>query len=192
MTRQRTPALLAILRPVYVLSSCQRGHRRRPTIARAPSPISQHPGRAAPRGPRRADGGRGTDGPSPEGASSASPAGRCESRSVRWAVTEGVVLVRRTVLEQVGGWNERLFLYHEGFDLSWRIWDQGYTGWYAAGIRMHHPLNSPSRHAMFHRLSARNRVWVAYRNLPAPLIPPVPDGVDRRHRAADRTRRRSP
>ncbi|MDH6143521.1 GT2 family glycosyltransferase [Kitasatospora sp. GP30] len=88
------------------------------------------------------------------------------------SMTEGVVLVRRAVFEQVGGWNERLFLYHEGFDLSWRMWDRGYTGWYAAGIRMHHPLSSPSRHALFHRLSARNRVWVAYRNLPAPLIPP--------------------
>ncbi|WP_228718616.1 glycosyltransferase family 2 protein [Kitasatospora acidiphila] len=88
------------------------------------------------------------------------------------SMTEGVVLVRRAVFEQVGGWNGGLFLYHEGFDLSWRIWDRGCTGWYAAGIRMHHPLSSPTRHALFYRLSARNRVWVAYRNLPAPLITP--------------------
>jgi len=27
-----------------------------------------------------------------------------------------------------------------------RLWDLGYTGYYAAGIRMHHPLTSPTRH----------------------------------------------
>ncbi|GAA2255676.1 glycosyltransferase [Kitasatospora cystarginea] len=87
------------------------------------------------------------------------------------SMTEGVVLVRRDAFEQVHGWCDELFLYHEGFDLSWRLWACGYTGWYAAGLRMHHPLTSPSRHALFYRLAARNRVWVAYRNLPAPLIP---------------------
>lgn len=87
------------------------------------------------------------------------------------SMTEGVVLVRRTVFDQVGGWCAGLFLYHEGFDISYRIWARGFTGWYAAGLRMHHPLSSPSRHTLFHRLAARNRVWVAYRNLPAPLIP---------------------
>ncbi|MFI1283850.1 glycosyltransferase family 2 protein [Streptomyces sp. NPDC020858] len=87
-------------------------------------------------------------------------------------MTEGVVLVRRTAFDAVGGWADPLFLYHEGVDLSWRLWSHGHTGWYAAGIRMHHPLTSPTRHALFHRLAARNRVWVAYRNLPGALIPP--------------------
>ncbi|MFC7713930.1 hypothetical protein [Nonomuraea recticatena] len=37
-----------------------------------------------------------------------------------------------------------------------------------------HPATDPARHAGFHRLIARNRVWLAYRRLPAPLIPLYP------------------
>ncbi|MFE7402752.1 PIG-L family deacetylase [Streptomyces sp. NPDC057557] len=36
---------------------------------------------------------------------------------------------------------------------------------------MHHPVTSPARHRLFCRLAARNRIAVAYRNLPGPLIP---------------------
>ncbi|WP_406499858.1 glycosyltransferase [Streptomyces sp. NBC_00846] len=86
-------------------------------------------------------------------------------------MTEGVVLVRRSAFDAVGGWADEFFLYHEGLDLAQRLWSRGSTGWYAAEVRMHHPLTSPARHDQFHRLAARNRVWVAYRNLPAPLIP---------------------
>ncbi|CAM5629752.1 Glycosyltransferase family 2 protein OS=Streptomyces alboniger OX=132473 GN=CP975_31220 PE=3 SV=1 [Streptomyces alboniger] len=35
----------------------------------------------------------------------------------------------------------------------------------------HHPTTAPSRHAVYHRMVARNRVWLARRNLPALLIP---------------------
>ncbi|WP_222871467.1 hypothetical protein [Nonomuraea sp. PA05] len=38
-------------------------------------------------------------------------------------------------------------------------------------IVIHHPATDPARHATFYRLVARNRVWLAYRRLPAPLIP---------------------
>ncbi|MFF2196388.1 glycosyltransferase family 2 protein [Streptomyces sp. NPDC058157] len=98
-------------------------------------------------------------------------AGHPERPGTITTMTEGVVLVRRSAFERAGGWAGSFFLYHEGIDLAQRLWDQGHTGWYAAGIRMHHPLTQPTRHALFHRLAARNRVWVAYRNLPAPLIP---------------------
>lgn len=60
---------------------------------------------------------------------------------------------------------------HEGIDLSWRLWDLGRFGWYAAGIEVHHPATNPARHGPFYRMVARNRVWVAYRRLPAPLVP---------------------
>ncbi|MET9658127.1 glycosyltransferase family 2 protein [Streptomyces sp. NPDC006510] len=86
-------------------------------------------------------------------------------------MTEGVVLVRRNVFDALGGWEASLFLYHEGLDLAYRCWAAGYTGFYAADIRMHHPVTSPARHALFHRLAARNRITVAYRNLPGSLIP---------------------
>ncbi|MHC3393947.1 glycosyltransferase family 2 protein [Streptomyces lavendulocolor] len=87
------------------------------------------------------------------------------------SMTEGVVLIRRAAFDAVGGWEDQLFLYHEGFDLAWRLYAAGWSGWYAADIRMHHPLTTPARHALYHRLAARNRIWIAYRNLPALFIP---------------------
>ena len=81
------------------------------------------------------------------------------------------MLVRRADFDRVGGWPGHYFLYHEGIDLAWRLWDLGRTGWYAPDVVVHHPATDPARHATYHRLSARNRVWVAYRNLPGPLVP---------------------
>ncbi|MGW1158875.1 glycosyltransferase family 2 protein [Streptomyces sp. NPDC002519] len=98
-------------------------------------------------------------------------ASRPERPGTITTMTEGVVLVRREAFDAAGGWPAEFFLYHEGLQLAWQCWSAGWNGWYAAGIRMHHPLTSPARHALFHRLSARNRIWVAYRNLPTALIP---------------------
>jgi GT2 family glycosyltransferase len=86
-------------------------------------------------------------------------------------MSEGVVMIRRDAFDTVGGWAGHFFLFHEGIDLAWRLWDHGYTGHYTPEIIVHHPATSPARHSQFHRLNARNRVWLARRNLPAPLIP---------------------
>ncbi|SEG98894.1 Glycosyltransferase, GT2 family [Nonomuraea solani] len=86
-------------------------------------------------------------------------------------MAEGVVMVRRDMFEAVGGWPGHFFLFHEGVDLAWRLWDRGCVGHYAPDVIVHHPATNPARHANFHRLNARNRVWLARRNLPAPLIP---------------------
>ena len=92
--------------------------------------------------------------------------------SVVTIVWEGVFLVRRAAFEAAGGWPGHFFYAHEGIDLVWRIWDQGYTAFYAADVVVHHPATSPTRHAVFYRMNARNRVWVALRNLPWPLVGP--------------------
>ncbi|MFD9688415.1 glycosyltransferase family 2 protein [Kitasatospora sp. NPDC059088] len=86
-------------------------------------------------------------------------------------MAEGIVLVRRSDFEAVGGWPGHFFLFHEGIDLSWHLWDLGRTGWYAADLQVHHPATNPARHKPYYRMVARNRVWVAYRLLPIPLIP---------------------
>ncbi|MFE7453009.1 glycosyltransferase family protein, partial [Streptomyces griseus] len=87
------------------------------------------------------------------------------------SMTEGVVLIRREAFDAVDGWADQIFLYHEGADLAWRLYEAGWSGWYAASIRMHHPLTEPARHPLYHRLAARNRIWIAHRSLPAPLLP---------------------
>jgi GT2 family glycosyltransferase len=87
------------------------------------------------------------------------------------AMAEGVVLVRRDAFETAGGWPGHFFLFHEGVDLAWRLWNLGHTGRYAPHLIVHHPATDPARHDTFYRLNARNRVWLARRNLPRLLIP---------------------
>lgn len=92
--------------------------------------------------------------------------------SIATIVWEGVFAVRREAFEAAGGWPGHFFYGHEGIDLVWRIWDRGFIGWYAADIVVNHPATNPTRHAVFYRMNARNRVWVALRNLPWPLVLP--------------------
>lgn len=86
-------------------------------------------------------------------------------------MAEGVVMVSRSAFDAAGGWPGHFFLFHEGVDLAWRLWDRGYIGRYTPDIVVHHPATDPARHATFYRLNARNRVWLARRNLPRVLIP---------------------
>ena len=84
---------------------------------------------------------------------------------------EGIHMSRRTAFEQVGGWPGHFFYGHEGIDLAWRLIDAGWVIQYVPSINVYHPATAPSRHAVYYRMNARNRVWVAKRNLPAPLVP---------------------
>lgn len=81
----------------------------------------------------------------------------------------GACAVRRAVFEAVGGLPEDFFYAHEETDLAWQAINSGYTIVYDADCVMFHPAVAPTRHAMFYRLNARNRVWLARRNLPWPI-----------------------
>jgi GT2 family glycosyltransferase len=84
---------------------------------------------------------------------------------------EGAILIRRGVFEALGGWADEFFYAHEGIELAWRVWDQGLRAWYAGNLVANHPMIEQTRHGDYYRLNARNRVWLARRNLPLPLIP---------------------
>jgi GT2 family glycosyltransferase len=86
--------------------------------------------------------------------------------SPAFSVWEGAVVARRAAFEAAGGWPEPFFYAHEGIELAWRIWDAGCVVRYAADLGVEHPLAPQTRHADFFRLNARNRVWLARRNLP--------------------------
>ncbi|WP_422397092.1 glycosyltransferase family 2 protein [Streptomyces gobiensis] len=83
----------------------------------------------------------------------------------------GANAVRTAVFQQVGGLPEEFFYAHEETDLAWRALNAGWAIDYRSDMVLHHPTTAPSRHAVYHRMVARNRVWLARRNLPAPLIP---------------------
>jgi hypothetical protein len=50
------------------------------------------------------------------------------------------------------------------------MWDAGWTVRYDADLIARHPTTVDSRHDDFFRYNARNRVWVARRNLPAAVL----------------------
>jgi GT2 family glycosyltransferase len=84
-------------------------------------------------------------------------------------VWEGAVAIRRDAFEFAGGWPEPFWYAHEGIELAWRVWDGGFYVRYDGDIEVHHPAIQPTRHAEFYRFQARNRVWLARRNLPLPV-----------------------
>ncbi|MFD9541758.1 glycosyltransferase family 2 protein [Streptomyces sp. NPDC060022] len=83
----------------------------------------------------------------------------------------GANAVRTQVIAEVGGLPDEFFYAHEETDLAWRALDAGWMIDYRADMVLNHPTTAPSRHAVYHRMVARNRVWLARRNLPAPLVP---------------------
>lgn len=83
----------------------------------------------------------------------------------------GANAVRTAVFAEVGGLPDDFFYAHEETDLAWRALNAGWLVDYRADLVLHHPTTAPARHAVYHRMVARNRVWLARRNLPAPLVP---------------------
>jgi GT2 family glycosyltransferase len=85
-------------------------------------------------------------------------------------------LYRRAMLEQIGGFDASFFLYCEDTDLGLRaIW----AGWqcrYAAEARVTHRYSWTAQpySALKARYVERNRLWVALKNFPLPLLILVP------------------
>ncbi|WP_433178195.1 glycosyltransferase family 2 protein [Actinoallomurus sp. CA-150999] len=79
--------------------------------------------------------------------------------------------IRMAVVEQTGDWPEAFFYAHEETDVAWRALDAGWRIDYRPDLLLQHPRTSPTRHAMYFRMIARNRVWLARRHLPAVLVP---------------------
>jgi GT2 family glycosyltransferase len=94
-----------------------------------------------------------------------------ERSSEVFSVWEGATIMPRDVFDKVGGWGDCYFYAHEGIELAWRVWDQGKRALYAGDLVAHHPAIEPTRHEYYFRLNARNRVWLAKRNLPWIIAP---------------------
>jgi GT2 family glycosyltransferase len=75
------------------------------------------------------------------------------------------------MLRQIGVWPACFFFEHEETDLAWRALDAGWDIRYEPDLVLQHPRMPPDRHAVHYRLTARNRVWLARRRLPAVLVP---------------------
>lgn len=81
----------------------------------------------------------------------------------------GASIVRRAVFDDVGWLPDDFFYAHEETSLAWRALDAGWRIRYAGDLQVVHPATSPSRHADYHYLNARNRMLLARRHLPWPV-----------------------
>ena len=79
-------------------------------------------------------------------------------------------VVRAETFGQIDGFDPRFFYAMEESDLSWRLLDAGWSIWYSADLIAFHPHTAPSRHPGHARLTARNRMWMAWRSLPTALL----------------------
>lgn len=84
----------------------------------------------------------------------------------------GAVALRRAALDDVGLFEDSLFLYYEDTDLSWRLRRRGWRIAYAhdAVVRHRHAASSGTASEFFLRHNERNRIVVAIRNAPLPVV----------------------
>ncbi len=79
------------------------------------------------------------------------------------------VALKRQAFSQAGGFWDKLFIYAEELDLSYRIIDKGFDIIHCVSIDvMHSETPSARPNDRYLRLASRNRIWVAFRNLPFP------------------------
>ena len=81
-------------------------------------------------------------------------------------------LFRREMLDEVGLFDEDFFAYAEDTDLGWRARLAGWTAYYVPGavVYHHHSKRFGTYSATKAFLVERNRIWVALRNFPLPML----------------------
>lgn len=95
------------------------------------------------------------------------PDGRLEASALPGVIANGAVVLRKSVIDEVGGFPTDFFRQAEEYDLSFRMWNAGYTVERFEDLLYRHEKvdgNRPS--ALIHRLDMRNNLVVADRYLP--------------------------
>jgi GT2 family glycosyltransferase len=85
----------------------------------------------------------------------------------------GAAIYRKSILEEIGLFDENFFAYLEDMDISYRARVYGYKNYYESGAKVYHigSATSGSRHNSFKvRLAARNNIYLIYKNMPNPQI----------------------
>ncbi len=84
----------------------------------------------------------------------------------------GACALRREALDEVGGFDPRLFLYYEDTDLSWRMRAHGWTVRYVeAAVATHrHAASSRADSPLFRYYNTRNSLVVLGRHAPAAVV----------------------
>ncbi len=82
----------------------------------------------------------------------------------------GAVAYRRTMLDDVGLFDESFFMYCEDVDLNWRAQLAGWKCWYTPAAVVYHKLSATGGGPLASFYTGRNTLWVIAKNYPAPLL----------------------
>lgn len=82
----------------------------------------------------------------------------------------GAVAYRRVLLDQVGLFDERLFMYCEDVDLAWRAQLTGWRCIYVPTAIVYHHLSATGGGATASFYTGRNTIWVLAKDVPGPLL----------------------
>ncbi|MEX2627081.1 MAG: glycosyltransferase [Ilumatobacteraceae bacterium] len=109
-------------------------------------------------------------------------AGQYDEPAEVFAWCGGAVLLRGDYLTDVGLFDERLFLYYEDTDLSWRGRLTGWSYRYEprSVVRHRHAQSSGQWSPTFRYYTERNRILVLAKNAPAPIAARAVGGALRR------------
>jgi len=74
------------------------------------------------------------------------------------------LMLRRSVLEQIGGFDERFFMYHEEVDLARRVADAGYEAWFVPSASATHAGQGSSggRGVESYKQRSRRKYWIKH------------------------------
>ncbi|WP_370835687.1 glycosyltransferase family 2 protein [Clostridium tertium] len=81
----------------------------------------------------------------------------------------GAAIYRKSILDEIGYFDENFFAYLEDIDISYRAKSFGYKNYYSHKAKVYHigSATSGSRHNSFKvRLAARNNIFLIYKNMP--------------------------
>lgn len=81
-------------------------------------------------------------------------------------------LYRRTMLDEIGLFDEDFFAYYEDVDLAWRAQRAGWHCWYTPYAQVRHWHSATSSRTPKHKLFllGRNKLWTLFKNLPTTAV----------------------
>jgi len=96
--------------------------------------------------------------------------GQFDADEYIWGGCGGAVAYRRAMLDDIGPFDEDLFMYCEDVDLNWRAQLAGYRCVFAPQAVVYHHLSATGGGITASYYTGRNTLWVLAKNYPAPLL----------------------
>ena len=96
-------------------------------------------------------------------------AGQFDADEYVWGACGGAAVYRRAMLDDIGQFDEDLFMYCEDVDLNWRALLAGYRCVFAPRAVVYHRLSATGGGVIASYYTGRNLLWVLAKDYPAEL-----------------------